>query len=94
MQAAKTVDNTIRSARPAIQEFNQVTADARTPITKEAVLDSLQKQFREIEKTTRGSLRLDAVSFTPLAPGPTPDVLTGAEYEVAEGDGVNRRGDE
>jgi hypothetical protein len=97
MQAAKTVASTIRSVQPAIQELNQATTDIRTSITKEVGLDSLQKEFREIEKTTRDSLRLDTPSFTPLVPGPTPDVLTGAEYEGAAGekgklDGATRNG--
>lgn len=69
--------STIRSVQPAIQELNQATTDIRTSITKEVGIDSLQKEFREIEQTTRDSLRLDTPSFTPPVPDPTPAVLTG-----------------
>lgn len=79
MQAAKTVASTIRSVQPAIQELNQATTEIRTSITKEVGIDSITKEFREIEQTTRDSLRLDRPSFSPPVPDATPVVLTGVE---------------
>lgn len=84
-QAAKAVAATIRSVQPGIQELTQATAEIRTSITKEAGIDSIQKEFREIQQTTRDSLRLDTPSFQPPVPDPTPSVLTGVEDSKAPG---------
>lgn len=83
MQAAKTVASTIRAVQPTIQELNQATTDIRTSITKEVGIDTLQKEFREIQQTTRDSLRLDTPSFSPPVPDPTPTVLTSIDDENA-----------
>ena len=68
IEAAKGVASTIRSVQPAIQELTQATTEIRTSITKEVGIDSIQKEFREIEQTTRDSLRLDTPSFPAASP--------------------------
>lgn len=83
IEAAKGVASTIRSVQPAIQELTQATTEIRTSITKEVGIDSIQKEFREIEQTTRDSLRLDTPSFQPPVPDPTPAVLRGTDDKDA-----------
>jgi hypothetical protein len=68
MQAAKAAAAAIRSIQPAIQEFNQASNDIRTSISTEMGIDAIQKEFRDIQETTRDSLRLDTPSFAPRTP--------------------------
>lgn len=60
MQAARAVAGTIRSFQPTIQELTQVSGELRTNLTKEMGLDELQREFEDIQRTTR-----DAVSLQP-----------------------------
>ena len=63
MQAARAVAGTIRSFQPTIQELTQVSGELRTNLTKEMGLDELQREFEDIQRTTR-----DAVSVQPRPP--------------------------
>ena len=65
-QAAKGVAATIKSFQPTIREVTEVTSELRTNLSQEMGIDELQREFRDIERTTRESMSLT----NPMQPPP------------------------
>jgi hypothetical protein len=86
VQAAKAVAATLRSFQPTIQELSQVSSELRSNLSTEMGLDELQKDFREIERSTRQSMSLtNPMSATPVAPKPPSTPSEGTNGTVGAG---------